>query len=237
MAMLEHSNFVVWCDRGMLEGELILNHGTFLTIHVDEEKNRVYIGGNLTAWCKSFLNNTTHGLGVVSFFSMYGDIFGKMTTEIDPLWNICSTEEVPDELKRYTTYLVCDRGVTHELVRHRVASFAQESTRYVDYKKASIEFIKPWWYLEKDVPKKHKDLFEASLKFAEKSYKALRAEGVSPQGARAVLPCAAKSEIIVTADSKEWRHIFNLRLAASAHPDMRVLMSILYKGFLEAGFL
>lgn len=122
---------------------------------------------------------------------------------------------------RFTT----DRGVTHELVRHRVGvAYSQESTRYCDYKNGSIEFVEPWWF--KDAAENDRSLFIEACRVSEKIYHEMRYHGMSPQAARAVLPNALKTEIVVTANVREWRHIFVLRCAAAAHPDMVRVMSM-----------
>lgn len=119
---------------------------------------------------------------------------------------------------------VTNRGVTHELVRHRLCSFAQESTRYVNYGGKDIEFIRPVWV---DVSG---DLNIGFLKFrdacikAENAYNALLQEKWRPEQAREVLPNSLKTEIVVQANLREWRHIFKLRTAKAAHPQMRALM-------------
>ena len=114
--------------------------------------------------------------------------------------------------------IVTDRGVMAELTRHRIGiAFSIESTRYCRYN-GDIEFITPWWYEGKD------SAFEKACTVAEESYKALLKNGLSPQGARAVLPLCLKTEIVVTANLREWRHIFHLRRSPAAHPDMRRVM-------------
>lgn len=129
---------------------------------------------------------------------------------------------------------VCDRGVSHELVRHRMASFAQESTRYCNYSKdkfgGELTFVRPskeligglWDELVMD---KWKD----AMLSCERAYLRLLELGASPQMARSVLPNSLKTEVVVTANWREWRHIFELRCAPDAHPDIRGLMFGLLK--------
>lgn len=122
---------------------------------------------------------------------------------------------------------ITDRGVTHELVRHRLASFAQESTRYVKYD-GDTEFIRPvfdWGQI--DCPKNEN--WCIAMLDAERHYKQLIELGCSPQEARSVLPNSLKTEIIVTANIREWRHIFKLRTSQAAHPQIRELMIPLLK--------
>ena len=121
-----------------------------------------------------------------------------------------------------TMKFICDRGVSHEMVRHRVASFAQESTRYCNYGGDKfgneITVIRPSWC------KPDSDAYSAwreGCLTAEGSYFALLSVGCAPQEARSVLPNSTKTEIIVTMNVGDWDHFFALRCAPSAHPDMR----------------
>lgn len=136
---------------------------------------------------------------------------------------------------------ICDRGVSHEIVRHRVASFAQESTRYCNYSNDKFDnqvtFIQPLW-ISDDQFKLMENFNERSLmelnaetkhwyyaiKEAEQQYNFLIKKGWSPQEARSVLPNSLKTEICVKANFREWRHIFKLRTSAAAHPQMREIM-------------
>jgi len=121
---------------------------------------------------------------------------------------------------------ITNRGVTHELVRHRLCSFAQESTRYVRYD-GTMEFIIPVWYDDCNL----RDLisFEKSIKSSEQTYIYLLNHGWKPEQAREVLPNALKTEIVVKANIREWRHIFSLRCSKKAHPQIRALMLPLLK--------
>lgn len=118
--------------------------------------------------------------------------------------------------------LIVDRGVSHELVRHRLAAYSQESTRYCDYDKDDIEYIKPFWYAKADLHTRY--TFNDFLAENEVIYKSLRTQGLSPQEARAVLPNCLKTEMIMTANVREWRHILSLRTSKAAHPDIRYIM-------------
>ena len=123
---------------------------------------------------------------------------------------------------------ITNRGVTHELVRHRLCAFSQESTRYVKYD-GEMEFIQPVWWTQLNRSQQIK--FEESLKDAEWRYQDLLLNGWRPEQAREVLPNALKTEIIVTANLREWRHIFKLRTSNAAHPQIRELMRSCLKGF------
>ena len=115
-----------------------------------------------------------------------------------------------------TVKFVVDRGISHEIVRHRIASFTQESTRYCNYKSKGVVFIQP--PLENEEALK---LWRNAMGVAEATYLQMLDLGVKPQIARAVLPNSLKTEIIMTANLREWRHFFKLRTAKPAHPQMR----------------
>ena len=125
---------------------------------------------------------------------------------------------------------VCDRGVTHELVRHRIASFAQESTRYCNYAGdkfgKQITVIEPFFYKKGS---KNYNAWKKSCEEAEKAYFALLENGSTPQEARSVLPTCLKTEITISANFREWRNIFRLRCASDAHPQARELLIPLLK--------
>jgi len=124
-----------------------------------------------------------------------------------------------------TVSIVTDRGVSHELVRHRLAAYSQESTRYCNYGKDKfdneIRVIRPIYFTEWD---RAYLLWEKVCMEAETNYMAMLEQGATAQEARAVLPNSLKTEIIMTANFREWKHIFNLRCAQAAHPQMRALM-------------
>lgn len=116
---------------------------------------------------------------------------------------------------------ITDRGVTHELVRHRIAAYTQESTRYCNYAGKDILFIEPVFWSVDDEKYDH---WHCSMEQVEIDYNELIRDGATPQEARTVLPNSLKTEIVVTANIREWRHIFRLRTAKTAHPQMRALM-------------
>jgi len=147
---------------------------------------------------------------------------------------------------------VCDRGVSHELVRHRHCSFSQESTRYVNYCSDSennsdgIQFILPPWvdprlegtWINGGFTKLPLDFIRGippdinwatSCYALEGVYNGLVKDGWKPEQARSVLPNSLKTEIVVTTNIRDWRHIFKLRCDKTAHPQMRELMRPLYE--------
>lgn len=127
-----------------------------------------------------------------------------------------------------TAYITCDRGVTHELVRHRVASYSQESTRYCNYGNGKfaneITVIKPL-YLTPGSPAWGE--WEDACRYSECCYMRLLACGRTPQEARAVLPNSTAAKIAMTANLREWRHILKLRTSKAAHPQMREIANMI----------
>lgn len=117
--------------------------------------------------------------------------------------------------------LVTNRGVSHELVRHRLASYAQESTRYVRY--SDIEVIQPEWFPVSS--KVQQNIWIDAMEAAEHYYQHLMHSGWRPEQARDVLPTALKTEIVMKANIREWRHVLKLRTANNAHPQIRSLFS------------
>lgn len=117
--------------------------------------------------------------------------------------------------------IVCDRGVSHELVRHRLASFSQESTRYVNYtKRHGIQFIHPHHAFPK-MDTKESYIWAEAMEAAEHAYNSLISLGMPPEMARSVLPNSTKTELVMTANVREWRHFCKLRCSPKAHPQMR----------------
>ena len=124
-----------------------------------------------------------------------------------------------------TVRFITDRAIANELVRHRIAAYSQESTRYCNYKD-KIEFIYP-----KNVSDKQLQLIMEACACAATTYQTLIADGVTPEVARDVLPLCTKTELIATYNLREWRHILRLRTDKAAHPKMRELMQTLLQFF------
>ena len=130
--------------------------------------------------------------------------------------------------------IVCDRGVTHELVRHRLASYSQESSRFCDYSAGKfggeLTFIKPCFWTDDD---ENFQLWKATMAQLEKTYLAMRAAGARPEEARSILPNSLKTEIFVTMNLRELRHFLKLRTAKAAHPQMREIALKIYQILVE----
>ena len=139
---------------------------------------------------------------------------------------IKSGHESVIEHESLTVRFICDRGVTHEIVRHRIASYTQESTRFCNYSKKGVTFIKPCFWDEHSVEYMY---WMDTMICAEDNYNKLIDMGATPQQARSVLPNSLKTEIVCTYNLREWRHFMKLRTAKSAHPQMRELTIPLLK--------
>ena len=139
------------------------------------------------------------------------------------IWRIIqSGHESVIEHEKITVSIVCDRGVSHEIVRHRIASYSQESTRYCNYSQDKfgneLTFIKPCFWKETE---EYYLLWREEMESIETKYFHLISLGASPQHARCILPNSLKTEIVVTMNLREWRHFFKLRTSNAAHPQMR----------------
>jgi thymidylate synthase (FAD) len=130
--------------------------------------------------------------------------------------------------------IICDRGISHELVRHRIASYSQESTRYCNYSKTGeLTFIEPCFF---ELFSSSYNLWYDMMNQAEQSYNLLIKNGCTPQEARSILPNSLKTEIIMTMNLREWRHFFKLRalgLSGKPHPQMLEITIPLLKKFQE----
>lgn len=133
-----------------------------------------------------------------------------------------------------TVKFITDRGISHEIVRHRLASYAQESSRYCNYGQErfgeEITVVKP-----SDIPSEglEFDIWEEAMEHAERNYFRLLTWGCKPQTARSVLPTCTKTELMMTANLREWRHFIKLRGAVDAHPDIRILAKDLLRQLKE----
>ena len=130
--------------------------------------------------------------------------------------------------------VICDRGVSHEIVRHRVASYSQESTRYCNYSNEKfgneLTFIKPcYWEEESD----NMHYWRATMGIIDNAYRCLARGNATPEQIRSILPNSLKTEIVMTMNLREWRHFFKLRCAKAAHPQTREIANMILKEFKE----
>ena len=132
------------------------------------------------------------------------------------------------EHEKVTVKFICDRGVSHEIVRHRIASYSQESTRYCNYSQdkfgKELTFIKPCFWKENEEQYK---IWCAVMQSIENNYNKLISMGATPEEARSVLPNSLKTEIVVTMNIRELRHFLKLRTSQKAHPQMREVANML----------
>lgn len=183
------------------------------------------------------------------------DDYDKIVKKIEKIGRVCykSEENISDDsaerfisniLRRghesvieheaITVRFVCDRGVTHEIVRHRIASYSQESTRYCNYTSDKfgneitvIDLASGFGYdLTKEEDKKKYEIWQRSMEEAEKAYFEMLEAGATPQEARSVLPNSLKTEIVITMNLRSWRNFFRLRVDKAAHPQMREVAEI-----------
>lgn len=240
--------------KAFVERMINSGHGAML------EHGTVYLGMPIetiipieaNGWGKYESNKYSKG-GVVC--SINGEKRVAITTNLrvlvengwlDDLQYICEPTKYHE--KRITVRFICDRGVSHEFVRHRVFSFAQESTRYCNYSKDKfgneLTFIQPCYLNEAELAqygpyhlvsrnKSPESIFICSLNNAEKDYLTLIESGWKAQEARAVLSNALKTELVMTGFATDWPHFFELRCASNAHPQARELAIPLYDEFLN----
>lgn len=174
---------------------------------------------------------------------------------LDDLQYICEPTEYHE--KRITVKFTTDQGILREFTRHRVFSFAVESTRYCNYSRSKfsneITFIQPNWISDEDIENYHMDFgyftdqdanhinainrFMSALKNAEYFYIELIKLGWKPQQARNILPLATKCDMIMTGFVSDWKHFFELRDAASAHPQAQELAHSLHETFIQRGYI
>lgn len=211
------------------------------------DSSKLLISGNFRAFYELYLNydNKEYYPLYAYLENLFSDIYPSKYKDYykDGLFKKLTKSELislPKEEKdvhlSITILFTTDRGVSHELVRHRLASYAQESTRYCNYSKDkfnhSISFIKP-----RGINEEQEKIWLKAMEEAESNYFALLEKGAKAEMARSVLPNSLKTEIVCTCTLNEWKHIFNLRCAPSAHPDIRYLMNETKNYFIERGYL
>lgn len=220
----------------------MLEHGT---VYLDCPEN-IFQKYNSNKFSKGVIINTgkTRGKDIYEYpiYKYYVTTNLRVLVEnnwLDDLKYVCNPTEY--HAKRVTAKFICDRGVSHEIVRHRVMSFAQESTRYCNYSKdkfgQELTFIEPAWEFPSSSIVNTRERFEAMLEEAEANYMELITLGFKPQEARAILPNALKTEIVVTGFIDDWKHFFKLRCDNAAHPDIRKLALDLQKQFIDRNFI
>lgn len=234
----------------------VLEHGTiYLMIPADrayDASGNIWVIDNYGNSCYSAMNYNKQNYYITTNYRVLVE-----NDWFDDLIYLCAPTEYHE--KRVTVKFICDRGVSHEFVRHRVFSFAQESTRYCNYSKGKfcneITFIEPCWLEDYNYEDNtYNQIFIDSLRFAEAHYLDLlkkwddkipdkryktgfRNNPWTPQQARAVLPNALKTELVMTGFVDDWKKFFELRDSNKAHPQARELASPLHKEFIEKGLI
>lgn len=263
-AMIEHWNLifksdVMWYEQFIDDYNMAMHNGninlaeqlrSFLRF-TDQTVNgqcRCIISGNMRAW-RNYVEACVTGFGFIPqylqsvvknyplFFPEWQDFVPKVV-----LYEALVPITVNDLVGRIehdihhdvTVKFICDRGVSHEIVRHRTSSFAQESTRYCNYSLdkfgKEITVIRPSWCFEGDAVY---DIWKGGCKENKETYFAMLDAGASPQQARSALPSSLKTEVIMTTNLQGWDHFFFLRCATDAHPDIREEANMLYELFDE----
>lgn len=244
-AMLEHASLVFQVDSYFIWDTIKTFNRRYLNIteclypnRSSQINRRLLVSGNIRAINESknrFLLKAMVDAGYEDAVYSYDKIELDKDYSADiKVVDIMSIENIQSEeiLNHYYPSFRCitDRAVTHEMVRHRPASFAQESQRYVNYeKKGGVEFIKPYWF--DSASANEKISFKFSLQNSEGIYKELIEAGLKPQEARGVLPNATKTEIVMTAPMYEWQHFLNLRYfgtTGAPHPDIKNIAIFIY---------
>ena len=234
-AMVEHATFVFQIHDGRVYFDLASHANPFL--HYTDVKGRYLVSGNLRALNESEEIDLLYALYCIDEELVYNKDYVPLLMNYFPLCAITPVDitKLKDVTKEefnahaYFTFLfTTDRGVSHEMVRHRPASYAQESTRYCNYVKeqfgGELTFIEPTGW--NDLPDTVKNCYISSWDSVEDDYMCLIDHGQTPQQARAVLPNALKTEIIMTACAGEFEHFFDLRsrgTTGAPHPDIKTV--------------
>ena len=237
-------------DRMIKSGHgAMLEHGTvYLICPIEEDAsifNRYY--KNKYSICKNYMFNGKDSTFITTNLRVLVDNgwLGDLKYLSEPIPN--------GHEKRITVKFTCDRGVSHEFVRHRVFSFAQESTRYCNYSKDKfgneLTYIIPSWYddiklqnhIDNSNSSEEEEIeeqnFNQILCSCERQYFKLLNQGLKPQQARQVLPNALKTELIMTGFVSDWEGFFKLRDNSKAHPDAQVLAKPLHEEFIKKGYI
>lgn len=233
--------------------------GSFLKITPATEKDTFIVSGSFRTWREiadiTQIEYSMISLPAISAFqnalalnynALFQETMNRNFYKVDMFKTYDEFEnyEPNDKIKMahipHTVKFVCDRGVTHELVRHRPASFAQESTRYCNYGKDKfgneITVVEPCFYYDKEDSKAYQ-LWYNNSKNGEDTYFALLALGAKPQEARDNLPASVKTELFLTATEDEWQHIIDLRYHGTTgvpHPQAKEVMTYVYNDLITA---
>lgn len=241
----------------------MLEHGTvYLAMPLDnipKELKYFIINSAYTSYTKVFHKDEPYLYAVTNYRVIFeNNMHQLLKYQINEEQFIINT--LSHLQRRVTVRFICDRGVSHEFVRHRVFSFAQESTRFCNYSKDKfgneLAFILPCW-MDSRMAGKYPSgedacplIYERAVAYgpnacdfaiamneAEQYYLSLLNQGWAPQQARAVLPNATKTELVMTGTVDQWLHFFTLRCASSAHPQARELACDLQEQFINENYI
>jgi len=230
-SVIEHSNLVIRSTNRfkMPLSALVTIQSVFNSKYFSFaiKKDRIYIAGNWRAWIEYYNATAPEYADDISLDNIH-TIFACKDYEV-----VTDPNDVPNSLKCVTAEFITDRAVTHELVRHRPASYSQESQRYVRYGDVSV--IKPSWY--KDPYGINEEVFHRTSEFIEKQYMYLLNNGMKAEDARVVLSNATATKIIMTATVPEWIHVFGLRTSKAAYLQIRRLLEPMKEQFNTCGWM
>ena len=244
-AMLEHANFHFLVESQLdiafslvnipaIVVSYIGNHQWIVTVTLSHVYNPLYSEKNeLLRYMRRIIEHKWRlPDDSIRYHDPLSDVTQIQLVDVDALG-----EDIRAKHELVSIHFLCDRGVSHELVRHR-CSVAQESTRYCNYSKdkfgAEIIYIEPSTY--NMWPDDIRDKFADYLQYVEGLYMDMINSGLQPQQARAVLPNALKTEVILSMTIDRWEHFFNLRSKGTTgqpHPDMKQVADIAYESFLS----
>lgn len=243
-------------DRMIKSGHgAMLEHGTIYLIIPNDHQAYDFFGDN---WVRDTYGASPYSSVVWDSDKIYITTNLRVLVEngwLDDLKYLCEPTEFHE--KRITVKFITDQGILREFTRHRVFSFAVESTRYCNYTKDKfsneVTFIQPNWISDKDIENYHMDFgyftdqdtnhitavnrFISALKNAEYFYMELIKLGWKPQQARNILPLATKCDMVMTGFVSDWKHFFELRDATSAHPQAQELAHSLHEAFIQRGLV
>lgn len=213
----------------IVQPSVILLHATCYPSHIIEHAGRVcYQSSHRSKKCPECdgVRRVAFGPNTLQYCGLCGD-YGTDPAVADDFVRMVLKRGHESVIEHVSAgvLIVTDRGVTHELVRHRLASFSQESTRFCDFTKeqfgGELSFIVPPFGGVKPLWEDDFEAWRSAMQTSEEVYQTLRSKGVLPELARSVLPNSLKSEIAMTCNAREWRHFLRLRMAKAAHPQMR----------------
>lgn len=257
LSVLEHSNIVLKISTSKPKAYLSLLHDHLVVILKKRniyhpcvlDNEHLFIAGNIRSWLETIdqLNqhDTIRYLGN-KLYLYYPSLFPKIDFEsnLDIDCSIFTKQQqatllgspnVSKEMLDLPVFIfkvICDRGITHELVRHRVFSFTQESTRYVNYKNKGFKFIRPEYVNEPE-----NRVFGARLTMISHWYNQMLQEGIKPQFARDILPNLLKSDIVISGRWSDWQHFITLRAATNAHPRIQYIAKTIQEYFRKIGMV